>query len=160
MKIYTGYILWAWSGEFLLILISYSLLLCYLGSDQIINIVYEHCKVLSTISGLILGVSVVILICYYQSLDSDFGKYLAWRKVDDQFLRIFQYQTILPFLATVGPFAAVQIKVNILTHFIGILFLYTCINELSVITNIGHIIRLKQKFRREYDSMISDKKTE
>lgn len=157
MKKYTGYILWAWVKEFILTLILYGLLMLYLGSEKISNIIYSNCETIIIIAAIVSAVSVAILI-YYLSLDSEFGKYLTWRKIDNWFLRAFQFQTIMPFLTACCSLTLLFIKSNVLSHVILILFLYTCINGVTVIQNICDLYRLKQKFRFEYDLLNQNNK--
>lgn len=155
MKKGFGLICWIWAVEVLLSLTIYATLLFRNSYENIALIAFANWGKLLAISGIILGISVAILIYYYQILDSEFGKYLSWRKVDGLFRNIFQFQTILPLITICWLLMTSLIQSRLLANIIWILFVYTCINSLTLIINIGKIIYLKQKFQSEYDIMNS-----
>jgi hypothetical protein len=160
MKKYTGLIFWAYAVEVLLTLLIYGLLLLYMGNAKAVNLIHEHWGVVLTVAGIIFGVSVAILIWYYQVIDSEFGKFLQWRKVDIQMRRVFQFQTILPFVTICVTVSVAVVQLAVLAHILLFLLLYTCLNCVTVILNMGQISHLKQHFRLQYDLLKSEGKTE
>lgn len=160
MKKYTAYIFWAYAVELLLTLIMYGLLLSHIGNAKAVSLICDHWATISKVAVAIVALSGAILLYYYQVLDSEFGKYLSWREADGRFLRVFQFQTVLPLLTLFASVSVSFTKNTLLSHLVWILFLYTCINGLTVIINIGRIVRLKQKFRFHYDILNSERTTE
>ena len=157
MKNYRGVILWTYIVEIVLALVVYALILVLIGRENTVSTVYDHWVAISALGGVLLGVAIAALLYYYQTVDSDFGKYLSWRKVDGVLRRIFQLQNVLPFLTLCIPFIATFAKSKAIAHFIALLFIYTCINGLTIIFNIGWVVRLKHKFVVGYDLIMNEK---
>jgi len=142
---------WGYLGEIVLTALLYGLLVLIGLTDQLRAIMLDHWGVVSTISGVLLGIGSGALLFLAQELNSEFGKYLAYLKADTDYLRAFQIQAVVFFLATLTPAVSAFWKDVYAIHFAWVLFIYACLNGLTLLTNVEKIVRLRQKFLIEYD---------
>jgi len=144
-------IIWAYILELMITGIIYGTLIRVYGNEFMMDVLENYWRTFTTISGILFGCSVALLIFLGQMLASEFGKYLRWRKADFHYLRAFQIQTMLFFVAAVSPISVALGRNHIIFHGTWLVLLYAGVNGFTVVSNIVGLIRLRQKFRSEYD---------
>ncbi len=144
-------ILWAYFIELALVLIIYCMMHWRIGSDRLGNVIQENWQAFSTIGGVLFAGGLAALLFVGQLLGTDFGKYMAWRKADRYYLNACKVQTILFLIAAILPFGAALGRIRAIGHAAWVLFLYACVNGITLVVNTVDLVRLRQKFYSEYN---------
>ncbi|MDA8086721.1 MAG: hypothetical protein M0Z75_08485 [Nitrospiraceae bacterium] len=144
---------WAYAIELLLVCLIYGSMMIIIGTGRLVGVLQDDWTTFSAIAGGLFAGGLAVLLYIAQMLDSDFGRYLRWRKADNHYLRAYQIQVVLFLIAAGLPIAAAFGKNNIVAHSAWLIFLYALINGLTIVQNTVEIIRLRQKFMAEYDTI-------
>lgn len=152
MKQYRFILFWGYVVELLLVLVVYGIILNYVDRQDLPRIVQDNWGIFCGVSGGLLAIGVTFLIFILQMANSEFGKYLAWRKADVHYWRAYQVQVFLFFLATVMPIIAGLGKSAWAGHAAWIFLLYATVNVLTVIRNTVGLVRLQQTFLAKHDA--------
>ena len=131
-----------------------------IGDERLRAVMNDHWPVFSTITGVFFAAGVAVILYLGQILDSEFGKYLNWRRADAHYLRGCQVQTVLFLVASVCPVIATLASYSWVTGVAWCVFLYACINGVTVVRNTVELLGLRQKFRSEYDSIVAQMDSE
>jgi hypothetical protein len=142
---------WGYIGEILLTAILYSFFQWYGFGPKLGEVLNGNWPMLSAPAGVLFAAGIGALIFFAQSLDSPFGKYLGYLKADGHYLRAFKLQSLVFLIATLVPVLAEFWRNRVITHVSWLLFLYACINGITLVTNVVDIVKLRQKFLFEYD---------
>lgn len=142
---------WGYLVEVILAGILY-FVLSWKGFDlKLSKVLHEHWPMLSTIAGVLFAAGLAALIFFAQALDSPFGKYLGWLRADGHYLRVFKFQCLVFLIAAILPGFTELWQDPVIAHASWLLFIYACINGLTLVTNVVDIVRLRQKFLLEHD---------
>jgi hypothetical protein len=153
-------VIWGYAVEALFAGVVYGCMILLIGSDRLVVVMSAHWQVVSTIAGMLFAAGLAAIFYLDRVLDSEFGKYLHWRKADLHYLRAYQIQTVLFLIAAGLPIAAILQNHELVAHLAWCIFLYACINGLTVVQNIVGLVRLRQKFRSEHDAVVSETRGE
>lgn len=146
---------WGYAVEGVLVAVAYGVMVLAIGDEKLLTVMSDHWPVFSTIAGVLFAAGVAVILYLGQMLDSEFGKYLNWRRADSHYLRGFQIQTVLFLIAGGVPIIATLQSNAWVTHLAWCVFLYACINGVTVVRNTVELVRLRQKFRSEHDSIVA-----
>jgi len=147
---------WAYAVEFFLVGAIYGVMLHFAGANKLIEVMEKNWPTFSTIAGVLFASGLAAFLFFAQLLDSEFGKYLKWRKADGHYLRAYQVQVLLFLLAAGIPAALAFGRHDLIGHGAWVVFLYACVNGLTVVRNTVQIVRLRQKFQVEHDAILAE----
>jgi len=151
-------VIWGYLVELLLVGAIYGSLLIVIGRQRLSMVVQNHWQVFSVISGALFTAGVAALLYFAQVLHSEFGKYLNWRNADYHYLRAYQIQAVLFFVAGGVPVAVAFASSDVVKHLAWLVFLYACVNGITVVRNTVELVRLHQKFRSKHDALLAEMK--
>lgn len=151
MKQHRRVILWAYGVELLLSGILYALAILLFSSKKIVGIMLENWSLFSTIAGILFAAGIAMLIYVFQFLNSDFGKYLSYKKVDQNYLHSYQMQAILFFIAIGLPVVSFFLKSSLIAHLSWLAAIYAIVNGLTNIRNTVELVKLQQRFILEFE---------
>jgi len=156
VKRHIGSMIWGYLVELLLVGLAYIGLLAAFGEGRLENVVTSHWQTFCVVAGVLLGVGFTGLLFFGNVLQSEFGKYLKWRKADERYLHAYRAQAILFLCAVIAPLAGTFLGYRFMTHVTWIVALYAGVNGLTVIVNTGWLIKLRLKFRWERDAFLAE----
>lgn len=151
MKKDTRVVAWSYTVELLFVALAYGGIVVFLGEARVIKIIQEHWSVFSATAGGLFAIGFGAIIYFSQILESDFGKYLHWRKADVTYMHAYQVQAALFFSACGAPAILIFSDYALLAHFAWVVYIYACVNAITIVQNTVALIHLKQKFLSEWN---------
>lgn len=147
---------WAYLVEALLVILIYCVMIAFLGHERLVGVIQSYWQVFSATAGGLFAVGVGAVCWFSQMLESDFGKYLHWRKADMQYTRAYQIQTVLFLVTAVAPMTAMFGDNAAAGHVAWITCVYAFVNGITVVQNTVGLVRIRQEFRSKHDAIVTE----
>ena len=155
-----GMLLWGYVVEILLAAFLHGLLLLIVGLSPLATVVGNYWMALSAMAAMLFAAGIAALIYVAQSFNSDFGKYMRYRKADRHYLRAFEFQTLVFLLAGILPVGTLFTSNRGFIHLVSLSFLYALVNGISLVHNMVGLVSLNQKFQFDQAVVASPRDSE
>jgi len=150
-------IVWAYAIEIILVVALYVLAVALGYENTILLILKKTANYWITLSIALLALSGGLFWTYYAQSNSDFARWLEWKKANTVYTKAFIFPVFLYFACVIS-FIGLSVSSNIWLNRICLcLFLFGIVNFYNMFINVSNLIRLRAKFRIEFDEQNSGK---
>ena len=144
---------YAYLIEFFITMVIYGVSMHYHLGEAIVAVIRRYWQAIATISGLLFGASVAFSIYFAHLQNTEFGRYLRFKKADSHYLSGFRFQSLLFFVMIVLSAFSGIIESLVWAHMLFVITTYTLINGVTIVQNTYWIAKLNGQYNRIREKM-------